>query len=596
MSFRTKLLVSFAALGLAAIAVTDWQVSSSASAALQQGAEERLTAIRETKRQLIENYFRDLANHVLALSTDESTIEALEQFHNAWDALPQPPIEALHKAFVAPSGRDLLLSPPGLGAYGRIHARFHPTLHRYQTAFGFYDIFLIDTAGRILYTVFKESDLGADLRHPPFASTNLARAFERALSLDAPEKSVIEDYAPYAPSQHSPAAFAAAPIWRAGSKAGVLAIQVSTDEVNRAMQSEGLGASGRAYITGADGKPRGANVGAALHSTEVLRSQTELRIPGLDWRLVVEIDKAEAFAPLDRLRRRTIAAGLAVSALFLAAAWKLGRSVTHPVLALAAGARRLGARDFGVQLPVESADEIGELATAFNDMARRLQQTTVSRDELEQLNQRLITAQEDERSRLARELHDDVTQRMAALAIRAGRIKQSPSANLTQELEEIQRGLSRLSDDLHGLSRRLHPAILDELGLIAAIESECRGFFESGGPPVEFNHSGDPGRLTPDARLALYRIVQESLRNALRHSQATELNIGLHSSPAQVKLTIEDNGVGFDRNAPGWRAGLGLASMEERVRLLNGEVTIDSRQGTRIQVTLPYEETPNPAG
>ncbi len=621
MSFRTKLLASFAALGLAAIAVTDWQASSSASTALLAGTYERLTAIRETKRQLIETYFRDLSSHVLALSADESTFEALTQFRAAWESLPEPRLATLQRAF-GDEARDLIVLPQGLGSYGKVHARYHPTLHRYQTAFGFYDIFLIDTGGRIVYTVFKESDIGGHLRQGPLASTTLARAFERALALDAPEKSVLEDYAPYAPSQHSPAAFVAAPIWRAGAKAGILAIQVSAGEVSRAMQSEALGGSGRAYLIGADGKLRsevrdspetailrlsldralferkpGTETGTGLNGASVLRSHTPLSIPGLDWMLVAEIDQSEAFAPLQSLRTRTVLAGLAVSALFLAAAWKLGRSVSRPVLALAEGARRLAERDFNVRLPIESNDEIGELAASFNSMARRLDETTVSRDEFQRLNQRLIHAQEDERRRLARELHDDITQRLAALAIRAGQLKQSTGPEAGAEMERMQRTLSRISDDIHGLSRRLHPAIVDELGLVAAIESECRGFFEGGGPPVEFEHSGTTANLTTDASLALYRIVQESLRNTLKHARATEVRIGLHSSPAHVKLTVEDNGAGFDPAAPERHTGLGLASMQERVHLLNGSLRIDSspNAGTRISVTLPYEETSHPA-
>lgn len=586
MPFRTKLLAWFAALGLAAIAVTDWQASTTAAAALEQSAYDRLASIRETKRQLVERYFRDLANHVLALSTDEASIEALEQFRSAWSTLPDPPIQALHKAFVVPGSRDLLLTPPGLGAYGRVHARFHPTLHRYQTAFGFYDIFLIDASGDIVYTVFKEPDLGANLRQPPLSTTTLARAFERALSLPTPEQSVLEDYAPYAPSQHSPAAFAAAPIWRAGAKVGVLAIQVSAEEVTRAMMT---GTPSEAYLIGKDGRLRSPTAKAAILSPapkqgETLRSEAQLAIPGLDWILVTEIETAEAFAPIRSLRRRTVGAGLLVASLFLAAAWKLGRSVTGPVLALAAGARRLANRDFHVRLPVTTNDEIGELAASFNDMAERLDRTTVSRDELERLNQRLIRAQEDERSRLARELHDDITQRLAALAIRAGRLKQQPQR---AGLEELQHGLSRISDDIHGFSRRLHPAILDDLGLIAAIESECRGFFESGGPPVDFQHSGEFEQLAPDARLTLYRIVQESLRNTLRHASATEVSIHLAAEPTGFKLTISDNGVGFDRSAPGWHAGLGLASMEERMRLLGGTLRIESDNGVRITAEMP---------
>ncbi|MBK7930651.1 MAG: HAMP domain-containing protein [Bryobacterales bacterium] len=474
-----------------------------------------------------------------------------------------------------------------------MHARYHPTFHRYRSAFGFYDIFLIDTKGRILYTVVKEADLGGDLESPPLAGTGLSRVFRRAMALPGIEQSVMEDYEPYAVSDHELAAFVAAPIWRAGIKQGVLAIQVSVDEVNRVLDGDGT----FEYIVGKEGMLRAG--ARAADGVPVLRSSAPIRIPDVAWTLIAELDSRQALAPVRAMRARIAGWGAVVACVFLTAAWWLGRSVTQPVLELAAQARQLGSGDFTVRIPVRSQDELGQMAESFNRMAGDLRDTTVSRDELDaahhklqELTDRLINSQEEERTRLARELHDDITQRMATIAIEAGRLKHLPADDAAQwraGLERLQQQMARLSDDIHGLSRRLHPSTLDDLGLAAAVEGECRGFFERGGPPVDLRVEGELDTLPPALRLALYRTIQESLRNIAKHAEASEVTLELRRAGERVLLTIRDDGRGFDRQAAGGRAGIGLASMAERMRSVGGTFTVDSApgKGTRVSVEAP---------
>ena len=683
-----------------AIGATGWQASQGATAALRQATYERLTAIRETRSRQLVQYFDDVAKHVLALCTDESTIEAALEFRQAWAELPpahpQSPrhtaLERYYPAFIAeglvgrppaadvvkewfpadprtitlqsiylvenphPVGaKDMLLSAPQAGRYGRVHEIYHPTLHRYQSAFGFHDILLIGMPEqRVLYTVLKEIDLGASLSAPPYRETSLARAVARALALEGDDRTAVEDYAPYGASHFAPAAFVAAPVRRAGVIIAVLAVQVSIAEVNRVMtgnrrwREEGLGETGQAYVVGPDNKLRSdvrveieqperfyadmearlgpevaqqilsnrtailnlsadseamARIRAGLRETEiaadfrgveVLRAAAPLAAPGLDWILVAEIETGEALSPVRELRARILMVGVVIGILFLLAAGYLARSVTRPVLALAENARRLGGRAFGVRIPVESADEIGQLADSFNRMAEDLEKTTVSKEDLEALAGKLITAQEDERSRLARELHDDLTQRIAAVAIEAGRLAHAPAAEpqaTRAALERIKEQLAALSDDVHRLSRSLHPATLDDLGLAAAVEAECRSFFERGGPPVDLALEGDYQSAPRDVQLAVYRIVQEALRNIQRHADAGEVSVRLWREPASIELDIRDNGRGFDRLTPSWRPGLGLASMEERARLAGGRFAANSRvgQGTHILVSMPLK-------
>lgn len=647
-SYRSKLQAAFLGLAAFAVVLTGWQALQGATGALRDATFDRLAAVRQTRCRELERYFQDLESHVLALASDESSIRALEEFSRSWNDLlpgsdaetealrgyyrdtrveeswlPRDPraIRLQHQYLVANPHRvgakDRLLAAPG--PYGEVHRRYHPTLQRYQSAFGFYDILLIDAAtSRVLYSVMKETDLGQALGDEGHRDSPLAAVFREAMQAPEPEYAVVRDYARYAPSHGAAAAFLAAPVWRGGQKIGVLAIQISTMEIDRVMsgEREGLGRTGKAYLVGSDGLLRsdvdgggvlstkanpdivalirqteGTEIGPGLLKQEsVLRSHARTKITNLDWMVVVEIAEEEAFAPVRGLRNRLLLAGLPIVLGVLIAAALLARGVTVPVLRLQDSVRRLAKRDFRVQVDSGGArDELGELAEAFNGMARDLEKTTVSKEELEKLAGRLMTAQEEERSRIARELHDDLTQRMAAVAIEAGALAQSDHPDWRAGVRALREKIARLADDIHGLSRSLHPAMLDDLGLAACVETECRASFERGGPPVECAVEGEFDDLPPDVRLTLLRIVQEGLRNIQRHAAAEEVRLQLKRDAEGVLLTIADDGRGFARDDPQWRPGLGLASMEERARFAGGtfEVTSAPQQGTRLTVRIP---------
>lgn len=145
-----------------------------------------------------------------------------------------------------------------------------------------------------------------------------------------------------------------------------------------------------------------------------------------------------------------------------------------------------------------------------------------------------------------RELHDDITQRLASIAIGAGTVEQCGNPPRWQEgLAQVKLQMAELARDLHKLSRRLRPKLLDDLGLVAAIEAECRAFFERGGPPVRFTPAGDWAALPKTAALALFRMVQELLRNIEKHSGAEKVSILWLREADSAHLIVEDNGRGF---------------------------------------------------
>jgi len=198
---------------------------------------------------------------------------------------------------------------------------------------------------------------------------------------------------------------------------------------------------------------------------------------------------------------------------------------------------------------------------------------------------RLITAQEDERSRLARELHDDVTQRLALLAIDAGRGEHKGDKKADDaSMRTVREGLIRLSEDVHSLSYRLHPSILDDLGLIEALKAECDRFSRVESILVTTklpeNFNSPPRQIA----LCLFRIAQEALRNISRHAKATTAEISLRSLDNGIQLCVRDDGIGFDPGHHRDRPSLGLASMRQRVYLIGGELEIESSPGHGVIV------------
>ena len=216
----------------------------------------------------------------------------------------------------------------------------------------------------------------------------------------------------------------------------------------------------------------------------------------------------------------------------------------------------------------------------------------LSIQEIRELAGKLLFAQEEERRRLARELHDDFTQRLAVLAIDVGRLEQqlqSTPEPVSKKLHEMKGRIVRLSEDIHKIARQLHPSILEDLGLADAIESECTRFSEQEKIQVNFKREDFPERLPKDVSLCIYRIAQEGLRNVAKHAHAKKVRIRLRRTNGSLVLSIRDTGVGFDTAGLEGKQGLGLASMEERVRLIRGSLSIYSEpgQGTTIEVRAP---------
>jgi signal transduction histidine kinase len=211
---------------------------------------------------------------------------------------------------------------------------------------------------------------------------------------------------------------------------------------------------------------------------------------------------------------------------------------------------------------------------------------------------RILSAGEDERRYLARELHDDVSQRLAAVSIETGSLenKLSNSTEIKESLGKLKKSLKSICDDLHRMSRHMHPSVLDDFGLPDALKSECTELSQRWGIPIECHYTKSFPEIPKSIALCLYRVAQESLWNAVRHSSSSKITVELKSDPEFVYLDIKDDGKGFDLNLTQPNRGLGLASMTERIRLVDGTIKIDTApsQGVSIAVVVPIPESTDP--
>ncbi|UCD00040.1 MAG: PAS domain S-box protein [Phycisphaerales bacterium] len=256
----------------------------------------------------------------------------------------------------------------------------------------------------------------------------------------------------------------------------------------------------------------------------------------------------------------------------------------------------LGARLERDRWESQRREALQALQKARDELEMRVEERTSdlakSREALWRLTGRLLSVQEEERRRLARELHDDLTQRLAVLAIDAGKLEQqldAPPDALREKIGRMKEQMVRLSADVHDISRQLHPSIIDDLGLRQAIQSECVNFAKREGIAIRYEPRDIPTNIPRDISVCLFRIVQEGLRNIARHANVQQAQVRLAGSDSFITLTIEDSGTGFDPAQGRAEAGLGLVSMAERVRLIQGEFRVESNpgEGTVITVTAP---------
>ncbi|MCL5962278.1 MAG: histidine kinase [Chloroflexi bacterium] len=262
-----------------------------------------------------------------------------------------------------------------------------------------------------------------------------------------------------------------------------------------------------------------------------------------------------------------------------------------PVAKLQAAAGKVIQGDLSTVVPksVLADSSIGHLVEVFNSM---LESVRVDRQQLEVLSGQILQAQEEERKRIARELHDETAQALTALLVRLRLLSNASTLEEAKgRVAELREVTARTLEEVRRLALELRSAVLDDLGLVAALEIYVDDYNKLGNATTRLHCRGVQQRLSPETELALYRVVQESLTNAARHSKATSVDVSLEREGAWVNLTVEDNGIGFDveRALSGRNVGLGVFGMRERIVLLGGDFLVESIPGsfTRVKARVP---------
>ena len=454
----------------------------------------QLTSIRASKAYQIESYFRNIQNHTQTLSEDLSIVAAVQQFAAAFETLDTAPppsgaATALHTYYTRdflprlfksnsgtpnlqaylpsnpaattlqnlyiaanpnPVGKKQMLLAAGDGsAYSEVHRRYHPVFRNIVARFGYYDMFLINPQGEIVYTVFKETDSATNLQTGPYKDSNLARLVGKVIASKQKDFTRLEDFAPYAPSYGAPASFIAAPIHDGSRLVGVLAFQMPVDEINRVMtgnrqwETDGLGKSGETILVGNDTLMRSASrfyledpkgflalvksrgvkqediallgqttilhhpvatpdVAKALagetgtlqvndyRGVPVLSAFAPLDIQGLQWVILAQMDLSEAYAPVNAFRQQILIAVTLLILLVTLLAMALAHLFVKPVQQLIDSARRVTSGELTSIPDLKSKDEFGELGESFNRMVQSLQTQTELVDQKNQENERVL--------------------------------------------------------------------------------------------------------------------------------------------------------------------------------------------------------------
>ncbi len=310
----------------------------------------------------------------------------------------------------------------------------------------------------------------------------------------------------------------------------------------------------------------------------------------------VGLSKERVLGRVDRLTLTLLALTAGILVAGLAVGYLLATALTRPLSRLAAAASAVGRGELSHRVAQGGRDEVSQLSATFNAMADRLKERDHERNEL---LAKVIAAQEEERKRIARELHDGAGQILTSLLLGLKRLEDGATGGAVRgEVAQLRSLTAETLDLVRDAALELRPSVLDDLGLVAALEHYVADCGRKNDLEADFQSTGLTGvRLKPQTETALYRIAQEAVTNVVRHAHANSVSVLLDKRGDRVVLVVEDDGEGFDiervyrRGAPAYK--LGLLGMEERAALVGGSLTIESYPGSRTAV---FVEVPLEAG
>lgn len=399
----TKLPLVIAAMMITAIVATSTVSFIHERTTILADAEERMIAVNRLQARFVEEFFATLDRDLTLRAESQLVVTAIQEFSEAFAAYSDPQT-SLQRTYIEdnphPNGeKDQLVFSGNGDAYDRLHRKYHPDFDALQDTNGYYDVFLFDTDGNLIYSVFKELDYATNMNTGEWRESGLATVFKAAMASNADSPTVFDDFKPYAPSYGAPAAFFARPVFDAnGTRIGVLAYQAPIDAINAAVNAaDGLGETGEALLVGPDffmrnDSPRSEDndilvtrlensaITTALSAetgfteftdswgTPVFASFGPLDLFGAHWAVVVTQSRSELLAPLQAALMEILkVAGISI-ALALAVAFFVARGLSRALVGLNTAVQQISAKEFDIVVPArDRGDEIGQIAHAIED-------------------------------------------------------------------------------------------------------------------------------------------------------------------------------------------------------------------------------------
>ncbi len=690
--------------GVATIVAIGWISVTTGTEALLAQETNALEAIRTSRTRYIEKYFRTIREQIANFARNDMIAGATADFTAAFAAVadqtaragdPDSPayraIEAYYEREFRPrleaaglswqgsphylpasesarilqamyivenpnpiGEKDRLDTTPDECDYARLHAHYHPRIREFLRSFGYYDIFLFDLSGNLVYSVFKETDFATNVVDGPYRGTHFANVFLRARGAESPGAIFIADFEPYEPSYGAPASFIGAPVFRDGVKVGAAVFQMPVDEINEILNdTSGLGATGETYLIGPDFMMRsdsrfggdgstvfrqrvttraahralagktGTIEQADYRGVRVLSSFGPLDIIGLDWAMLAEIDMAELTAAASVLRRRIALLAVVVGGIVgVLSVLLLRRIVIAPVQRLVRGAKHVEQGDFSKPVVIDSSDELGELATAFNHMTE-----AIARDieERQRANEELLRAREaaDQASRAKGDFLSHMSHELrtplngvlgyAQILQRDPNVTPQQRVNL-ESIESCGQHLLTLINDVLDLSKieagrlEIDHKPCDLHKLLKGVQDIVSPRAEAKGLEFALDVSPEvPRGIVTDAT-KLKQILVNMLGNSVKFTDEGRVSLRVsENDEQQLEFAVHDTGIGmtpeelaeiFDpfKQAEGGKTsggtGLGLAISKRIIEALGGTITAESVRGSGscFTITHPLEE------
>ena len=575
-TLNEKLILYFLSLGLGTIFFISIYSFFSTQDALMSRTFDQLTSLRIAKKNQVEIFFKDRIKEVILLSGSDDTRKIAEMQFNA------PEIECKRE----------------LAGY----------LEKYKSLTGYFtSLMIISNNNKFVkgYTADPTIESGS-----------------RKLIQMNPMPVILRDEM-IDPISGKIKMFMEAPVFTANhSLTGWIILELPSDEINTIMlnndPNSGLGLTGETYLVGKDFKMRSSSrfirnsiLRTIVHTRPllnairgeeghtitrdyrfipVLSSYSQVKLPGLNWFILAEIDQKEAMVPIYRMRNSILLLSTLISIIFFVFVFIISKRITRPIIQLKEAAMKVGMGEYDIDIPVRSNDEIGALTQAFNSMSVQIKEKT--RELQSERTGRLrsvIDAEEKERQRLSREIHDGIGQSLVAHKLRLESLLYMNDPEIKDQIRVLKDQFNITIDEIRRISNNLMPSVLEVFGITLALKNICDETEEHGDVEILFQTTGEMEDINTKTKTYLYRIAQEALNNILKHSGAKEVTFTLSRSKDILTFILRDDGKGFDVEDAATGKGNGLHNMRERVALMQGTINIQSSagEGTTIIINVP---------